>query len=84
MSNRKMRRLTGSLVNKKGRPQVLRVPRPWSHREPSPTYSEAKNPVRRFDKSEALRQGVPYNRRFKKRQKKERIKRALQEQASGG
>lgn len=48
------------------------------------TYSEALSALRRADKAEAKARGVPYNRHFKKVLKKERIKRALQKQASGG
>lgn len=65
-------------------PQIGKVPTPWHSRDKSPTYSEALSALRRADKAEAKARGVPYNRHFKKVLKKERIKRALQKQASGG
>lgn len=78
-----MRHLTGCRLNSRGKPQILREAQPWHSRVASPTYSEALNTVRRADNSAARAAGMT-RKAYLKRQKKERIKRALQEQADAG
>lgn len=66
-----MRHLTGTRLNSKNKPQILREAKPWHSRVASPTYSEAKNTVRRADNSEARSLGMT-RKAFLKKQKKNR------------